>query len=45
MTGRTVADRAWAVLRLALVVVAAAVTGLVGVAAVSARPSFLTGRS
>lgn len=41
LSGRTVASRAWALLRLALPVMAAAITGLlalVAVAAVSARP-------
>jgi uncharacterized BrkB/YihY/UPF0761 family membrane protein len=45
-TGRTVASRAWALLRLPLVVVAAAITGifaLVGVAGTSARPAIFLG--
>lgn len=46
MTGRTVAGRAWVVLRLVLVVVVAAVAGLaalIGAAAVSARPALFLG--
>jgi proline iminopeptidase len=46
LTGRTVASRAWALLRLALAVVAAAVAGvlaLVGAAAASARPAVFLG--
>jgi proline iminopeptidase len=46
LTGRTVASRAWALLRLPLVVVAAAIAGilaLVGAAATSARPAIFLG--
>ena len=46
LTGRTVASRAWALLRLALAVVAAAVAGvlaLVGAAAASAQPAVFLG--